>query len=65
MTMMSELAPDGALGTGSLEKWLGRFKDSSENFGAKFKMPGMNTVPVGVSEFDALRTGKCPRELHS
>ena len=65
MTTMSELAPDGALGAGSLEKWLRRFKDSSEKFGAKFEMPGMNIVQTGVSEFDALRTGKCPRELHS
>ena len=30
MTMMSELAPDGALVAGSLEKSLDRFKDSSD-----------------------------------
>jgi hypothetical protein len=30
MTMMSELAPDGALVAGSLEQALERFKDSSD-----------------------------------
>jgi len=65
MTKMSELAPDGALGAGSLEKWLERFKDSSEKFRGQIRTLGMRTVLSRVSEFDALHTGGCPRELRS
>ena len=41
MTMMSELAPNGALVAGSLEKSLGRFKDSSDKIRGQIRALGM------------------------
>jgi hypothetical protein len=40
MTMMSVLAPNGALVAGTLEQALGRCKDSSFKLWAKFKRLG-------------------------
>jgi hypothetical protein len=40
MTMMSVLAPNGALVAGTLEQALGRCKDSSVKLWAKFKRWG-------------------------
>jgi hypothetical protein len=61
MTMMSVLAPNGALDVGTLEKALQRFKDSSFKSLGQIQALGMRRVSTCVLEFDALRTGGCPR----
>jgi hypothetical protein len=61
MTMMSVLAPNGALDAGTLEKALQRFKDSSFKSLGQIQALGMKIVSTCVLEFDALRAGGCPR----
>jgi hypothetical protein len=65
MTVMSELAPNGALVAGSLEKALERFNDSSDKTWGQIRTLRMKIVPASVSGFDALRTGGMPEELRS
>ena len=61
MTMMSVWRRIGALAAGTLEKALDRCKDSSFKSLGQIQALGMKIVSTCVLEFDALRTGGCPR----